>query len=59
LPATIAREEALERLRGRYISTLSRLPDDEYRAGYARAERELEAETSYSLEWAIIVAHRP
>lgn len=58
LPATIAREEALERLRGRYISTLSMLPEEEYRAGLERAERELEAETAYSLEWAIVVGDR-
>lgn len=59
LPASIRREEALERLRGRYISTLSLIPEVEYRAGLERAERELEAETAYSLEWAIVVAERP
>jgi ubiquinone/menaquinone biosynthesis C-methylase UbiE len=54
--ARIGRDEALERLRGRYISTLSLVSDDEYRAGLARAEQELAEETVYGLEWAIIVA---
>lgn len=54
--ARIGRAEALERLRGRYISTLSLLPENEYRAGLVRAERELPEETAYGLEWAIVVA---
>jgi SAM-dependent methyltransferase len=57
--ASIARSEALERLRGRYISTLSLLPEGEYAQGLARAERELAPVTSYSLEWAILAADRP
>jgi SAM-dependent methyltransferase len=59
LPATIGREEALERIRHRYISTLSLIPEDEYRAGLARAEEKLGPEMAYSLEWAIVVAERP
>ncbi|MCC6222060.1 MAG: methyltransferase domain-containing protein [Thermoleophilia bacterium] len=55
-PASVRREDALERLRGRYISTLWLLPEDEYQAGVARAERELGPVTAYSLEWAIVVA---
>jgi hypothetical protein len=35
------------------------IPEDEYREGLARADRELEPETSYSLEWSIVVAERP
>jgi SAM-dependent methyltransferase len=57
--ARIARDEALERLRGRYISTLSLIPEQEYREGLARAERELEDETVYGLEWALVVAELP
>jgi ubiquinone/menaquinone biosynthesis C-methylase UbiE len=56
--ATIGRDEALERLRGRYISTLSLIPEAEYRSGLERAERELDAETAYALEWAVVVADR-
>jgi SAM-dependent methyltransferase len=55
----IARDEALERLRGRYISTLSLIPETEYREGLARAERELGDETVYGLEWSIVVAETP
>jgi hypothetical protein len=55
-PASVGREEALERLRGRYISTLSLLSEDEYRAGLARAERELAERTEYALEWSILAA---
>lgn len=54
--ARVRREDALERLRGRYISTLWLLGEDEYRTGIARAERELEPVTAYSLEWSIVVA---
>jgi ubiquinone/menaquinone biosynthesis C-methylase UbiE len=55
----IGRMEALERLRGRYISTLSLIPEDEYQAGLETAERELADETVYGLEWAIVVADLP
>jgi SAM-dependent methyltransferase len=56
--ASVGRDEALERLRGRYISTLWLLPEDEYRAGIARAERELPREVRYPREWTIAVADR-
>lgn len=52
------REEALERIRGRFISTLQLVPEDEFREGVARAERELPEEVEYALEWAIVVAER-
>jgi SAM-dependent methyltransferase len=55
----IERGAALERLRGRYISTLSLIPEEEYREGLARAERELADVTAYGLEWAIVVAETP
>lgn len=57
-PARIGRDEALERLRGRYISTLSLLEHDEYAAGLERAAHELADETAYTLEWSLVVAVR-
>jgi ubiquinone/menaquinone biosynthesis C-methylase UbiE len=56
--ATITREAALERIRGRYISTLELLSKEEYRAGLEQAERELPAEIRYSLEWLVVIAIR-
>jgi SAM-dependent methyltransferase len=56
--ASIGRDEALERLRGRYISTLRMLEEDEYVAGLERAVRELSEETGYTLEWSLVVATR-
>jgi ubiquinone/menaquinone biosynthesis C-methylase UbiE len=56
--AAIAREAALERIRGRYISTLELLPEGEYRTGLERAERELPDEITYALEWIIVAAVR-
>jgi ubiquinone/menaquinone biosynthesis C-methylase UbiE len=56
--ARVEREDALERLRGRFISTLWLLPEDEYRAGVERAERELPAETAYPRVWTVVVAER-
>ncbi|HEY7560617.1 MAG TPA: methyltransferase domain-containing protein [Gaiellaceae bacterium] len=53
------REEALERIRGRYISTLRLLDDEALAAGLARAERELPAEIESQLEWAFVVAGLP
>lgn len=56
--AEIGREAALERIRGRYISTLELLSEAEYRAGLERAERELPADISYALEWLVVIAVR-
>jgi SAM-dependent methyltransferase len=56
--ARVDRETALERLRGRYISTLQLIPEDEYTTGLARAERELPNDVEYPLDWAILVAER-
>jgi SAM-dependent methyltransferase len=53
------RAEALERIRGRFISTLHLLPDDEFRAGVAAAVRDLPPSLEYGLHWAIVVARRP
>jgi ubiquinone/menaquinone biosynthesis C-methylase UbiE len=54
--AKISREAALERIRGRYISTLELLPEEEYLAGLERAELELPNEIAYALEWLVVVA---
>jgi hypothetical protein len=51
--ATIDREDALVRLRGRHISTLRLIGPDEYEAGVRRAEHELEATVSYDLRWLV------
>jgi SAM-dependent methyltransferase len=55
---TVAREEALERIRGCFISTLSLVPEAEFAEGLVRAERELPAEVDVRLEWAVLVAQR-
>ena len=55
----VAREDALEKIRGRYISTLSLLDEREFAEGLARAERELPAESELTLEWVLLVAERP
>jgi ubiquinone/menaquinone biosynthesis C-methylase UbiE len=56
--AEIDREAALERIRGRYISTLSLLSEEEYQSGLKRAERELPDEIAYALEWLVVIAVR-
>lgn len=50
------RETALEKIRGRHISTFDLLDADEYRAGLERAERELPDTVAYALEWILVVA---
>jgi SAM-dependent methyltransferase len=57
--ATASRRDALERIRGRYISTLRLLEAEEYEDGLARAERELPEEVEYRLEWLIVTAEHP
>jgi SAM-dependent methyltransferase len=56
--ALISREAALDRIRGRYISTLELLSEEEYRTGLARAERELPDEIAYGIEWLVVIAVR-
>jgi ubiquinone/menaquinone biosynthesis C-methylase UbiE len=53
---TISRDEALERIRGRHISTFQLLGEDEYATGLARAERELPAEVEVFYGWLAVVA---
>jgi SAM-dependent methyltransferase len=57
--ARMTREEALERIRGRYISTLRLLDDREYWAGLARAEQELPGAFEYGVDWLIASAELP
>jgi ubiquinone/menaquinone biosynthesis C-methylase UbiE len=55
----LTRDESLERIRGRFISTLRLLDEAEYQEGLARAEHELPERVRYELEWTIAVANRP
>jgi SAM-dependent methyltransferase len=50
------RETALEKIRGRHISTFDLLGEDEYRAGLERAEHELPERVEYALDWVVVVA---
>ncbi|TMK69031.1 MAG: methyltransferase domain-containing protein [Actinobacteria bacterium] len=54
--AEISRDAALEKVRGKHISTFDLIDDEEFEAGLARAERELTDPVGYSLEWLIAVA---
>lgn len=53
--ATLDRESALARLRGRHISTLRLIDEEEYEEGTLRAERELGETVAYDLRWLIAV----
>jgi hypothetical protein len=58
---TAAAADVLERVRGRYISTLRLLDADEYEAGLARLEADVAAgvdSVSYMLRWALVTARR-
>ena len=55
---TVARQEALARIRGRFISSLALVGEEEYAAGLARAERELPEEVPSVLRWAVLAARR-
>ena len=54
----IDRATALDRLRGRHISTFDLLDPDEVREGIARAERELPDDVEVRLEQLLAIAHR-
>lgn len=54
----LSREEALERIRGRAISTFQLLDEEEYRAGLERAERELPARVAVTRDFLIAVGRR-
>lgn len=51
----LSREDALERIRGRHISTFDLIDDDEYERGLRRAQQ-LPDELPSRLEWLIVVA---
>ncbi len=53
---TITREHALDRIRGRHISTFDLLGEDELRAGTSRAEEELPPELEVRLEQLVVAA---
>lgn len=53
------RDQALEKIRGRHISSFDLLTEDEYRAGLERAERELPDPVEYTLRALLVVAVRP
>jgi ubiquinone/menaquinone biosynthesis C-methylase UbiE len=54
--ATVSREVALERIRGRHIATFDLIGDDEFHAGVEKAERELPEKVDYRQEWLLAVA---
>lgn len=53
---TQTRAEALERIRGRSVSTFDLISEDEYRQGLARAERELPERFETSFDWLVVAA---
>jgi SAM-dependent methyltransferase len=55
---SMSREETLAKLRGRAFSTFDLIPDDEYRAGLARAEAELPGRVAFRRVWLIAAATR-
>jgi SAM-dependent methyltransferase len=60
-PVSADPQDVLERVRGRYISTLHLLERSEYADGLARLERDVAAGRGpfgYSLEWALVTATR-
>jgi SAM-dependent methyltransferase len=54
----IDREWALAKVRGRFISTLQLLDEDEFRSGLERLEAELPERVEYELEWLVAIAYR-
>ena len=55
---SLTREVALDRIRGKHISTFDLIEDEEYEAGLERAERELPEQVDYRVEWLIADAVR-
>jgi SAM-dependent methyltransferase len=55
---SLARTDALERIRGKHISTFDLISDEEYEAGLARAERELPERVDHRVEWLVAIAVR-
>ena len=50
------REHALERIRGRHISTFDLISDDEYHSGLERAERDLPEQMNERIDQLIVIA---
>lgn len=59
VPRRYSRATALEKLRGRHISSFDLLTEQEYRAGLARAERELPDPVEYAFRSLLVLAVRP
>jgi ubiquinone/menaquinone biosynthesis C-methylase UbiE len=60
-PVSAAAADVLERVRGRYISTLRLVPDAEYAAGLERLAADVAAgreRFDYTLRWALVTARR-
>lgn len=55
---TLGRGDALERIRGRFISTLQLLDEESFVRGLERAERELPERIDYTVDWIVLVAER-
>lgn len=55
-PASIEREWAIERTRGRHISSFDLLSEEEFAAGLARIERELPERVEYERRFHLVVA---
>ena len=53
---SLTREDALERIRGKHISTFDLISAEEYETGLARADRELPQQVDYRVEWLVAVA---
>lgn len=55
----VSRSEALERIRGRYITTLRLIDEAEFKRGLAAAEAELPAEVEHQVVWLFASAKKP
>ncbi|HSS81724.1 MAG TPA: methyltransferase domain-containing protein [Gaiellaceae bacterium] len=53
---SLVRDDAIERIRGKHISTFDLISAEEYEAGLARAARELPERVDYRVEWLVAVA---
>ena len=58
-PGRVSRSEALERIRGRYITTLRLIDDAEFERGLAAAEAALPAEVEHKVVWLLASAEKP
>ena len=56
--ASVDRQTALERVRGRFISPLQLLDEAELEAGLARMMAELPERNEYALEWLVAIAYK-